>query len=358
MIKKPERTAAAVLSAAILTLTGCAQDISKTVPAASTTSGTSAVTTTAAETTTSVTTALETTEDTTTEASETSETTTEAPATETVTAETPAQTTAEEIIEVYKNYVFTDEYNEFLSKCVFVGDSICSGLKAYDILPAKNVLAQGNVAARSIYDYTFKVNGDEMSILAALLELRPEYVIFSMGMNDVNMTSEATFCENYGKLLSEVESFLPDTTLIVCSVTPITYGENGSLFARPDRIDGFNAALKEYLDASGKWIYCDIAHEMKNSLNLLKSQYLGSPDGVHLAPDAYYAILYQICERMVDGRIYNLDGTFTETKEQETPADTTVNTADLIEQPADAGESVSEIDDILSGTIILDDTID
>ena len=355
MRRKPERAAAAVLAAAVLTLTGCVQDISHTPPAVSETetaapAETTATTTATTTTTTAATTTTATT--TTTAVTTTEESTTESAAD----TDSTADTTTEEIVETYKTYVFTDEYNEFLSKCVFVGDSICSGLKAYDILPAKNVLAQGNVAARSIYDYTFKVNGDEMSILAALLELRPEYVIFSMGMNDVNMTSEQTFCDNYEKILSEVQSFLPDTTLIVCSITPITYGESGKLFAYPENIDSFNAAIKEYLDSTEKWIYCDIAHELKNSLNLLKSQYLGSPDGVHLAPDAYYAILYQVCERMVDGRVYNLDGTFTETKETEAVGTTSVpaDTSDLIEKP-ESDTTVSQSDDLLSGSIVLDD---
>ena len=58
--------------------------------------------------------------------------------------------TTEPIIEDYNSFVFSDEYNDFLSDCVFVGDSICSGLKLYEILPSKNVVAQGNVAARNI----------------------------------------------------------------------------------------------------------------------------------------------------------------------------------------------------------------
>ncbi len=364
MLKKPERIAAAVCTAAVLALGGCSHDISGHIPTASAPSAgtvpvasapssatSAAVTSTsaAASETTVTTTVSETTEETT-SVPETSADTSE-------TADTAQEAPAEEIIEVYKDYRFSDEYNDFISKCVFVGDSICSGLKAYDILPAKRVLAQGNVAARSIYDYTFKVNGDEMSILAALLELKPEYVVFSMGMNDVNMTSEATYCENYGKLLSEVESFLPDATLIVCSITPITYGETGKLFTRPEYIDSFNIAIKEYLDASGKWIYCDVAHEMKNSLNMLKSKYLGSADGVHLAPDAYYAILYQLCERMVDGRIYDpVTDTFEEPEKEEK---TIVSTSDLIEPPVTAGSTAKEKEpessDLLSGTIVLDD---
>ncbi len=362
MRSKSVCAAAALLAAAVVAASGCAQDISGSIPAAATVNIPDEVTATTAETTkkktttttteklTVVTTTEETSAtgtETTTEAETTKETETE-PAPETQASSAAATEPAPELVETYRSYPMSDAYNDFISKCVFVGDSICSGFKAYGILPPKNVLAQGNVAARSIYDYTFKVNGDEMSILAALLNLKPEYVVFSMGMNDVNMTSEQTYCENYGELLSQVESFLPDATLIVCSITPITYGDSGKLFTKPSNIDSFNAALKEYLDASKKWIYCDITHEMKNSLNLLKSNYLGSPDGVHLAPDAYYAIMYQICERMVDGKIYNADGTPAETTAAETTAKPPKSEAAV--QTADDGS-----EDLLSGTIIISD---
>lgn len=205
------------------------------------------------------------------------------------------------LTETYKNYTLTDDDIEFLSKCVFVGDSICRGLEAYDVIPKERVLAKGNVAARNIFDFTFTLNGSEMSLLSALVDLRPGYVVFSMGMNDVNMTSPQKFCENYGELLSQVQAFLPDAQLIVCSVTPITYT---SRFTSNANIDSFNAALKEYLASTENWIYADITHELKNSLNALKSGYCGADDGVHLSDDAYTAILYQICQRAVSGLVY------------------------------------------------------
>ncbi len=351
MRSKTGYAAAAVLAAAVLAFGGCAQDISGSIPAAATvnipdevTTTTAAATTKKTTTTTEKVTVVTTTAETTT----TTETVTESePETQTQAPDTAETEPAPELEGTYRSHPTSHAYNDFISKCVFVGDSICSGFKAYGILPPKNVLAQGNVAARSIYDYTFKVNGDEMSILAALLELKPEYVVFSMGMNDVNMTSEQTSCENYGELLSQVESFLPDATLIVCSITPITYGDSGKLFTKPANIDSFNAAIKEYLDATEKWIYCDITHEMKNSLNLLKSKYLGSPDGVHLAPDAYYAIMYQICERMVDGKLYNADGTPAETEPAETTKEPETEPA---VQTAD-----KDPEDLLSGTVIISD---
>lgn len=230
--------------------------------------------------------------------------------------------TTEPIIEDYNSFVFSDEYNDFLAECVFVGDSICSGLKLYEILPSKNVVAQGNVAARNIFDFSFKVGKEELSVLSALVNLKPKYVVFSMGMNDVNITSEKTFCDNYGELLSLTEGFLPEAKLIVCSVTPIT---TDSKFSTNENIDSFNSALKEYLDETEKWTYVDITRELKNSANALKTDYNGG-DGVHLAPAAYYAMLYQICERVVDGKVYDEEGNVTIITTSETKAPETTTT--------------------------------
>jgi len=377
-----KRNIITLAAAAVLAVSGCATDISKTLPPeteAVEVLATQTTTTTPEETTTPKPT-VTTTVTTTTTAEETFETTADPEASDTgdTSADTtsgPAEGTYSIYSDEYKSYPITGSYKDFISECVFVGDSICSGLKAYDIIPADRVCAVGNVAARNIFEdwVEFKVNGNKLPLISALVDLKPKYIVFSMGMNDVNMTSQTTFCKNYGEILSQVSSFLPDAKLIVLSVTPITYGENGKLFTTNDNIDSFNAALKEYLDGTEKWVYADVAHEMKNTHNMLKDNYLGSPDGVHLAPDAYYCILYQLCERMVDGKVYNFDGTFSYTddaiapvkppEETEEPAETTVpeDSAETTKktkktkETKDTDDTTGHDDGELSGVIRLDD---
>lgn len=214
----------------------------------------------------------------------------EKPQTESLNIET-TEPPEEELIEEYNTFTLTDEDNDLLSRCVFVGDSICSGLKVYDILPAKNVVAQGNIAARNIFDFTFIVDGGEQSLLSALVALKPEYIVFSMGMNDVNITSQDEFVQNYTDLLTMTESFLPDAKLIVLSITPI---DRNSSFTANENIDSFNENLSQALAESEKWLYVDVTPELKNSANALKTNY-SSGDGIHLAPDAYYAVLSELC---------------------------------------------------------------
>lgn len=199
--------------------------------------------------------------------------------------------TGSEIEEFYSSFDFSEEDYAFLGDCVFVGDSICSGLGHYGIIPMKNVIAQGNIAARNIFDFTFTVDGSELSLVSALVNANPKYVVFSMGINDVNITSEEEFAENYRQLLSTTEGFLPGAELIVVSVTPI---DVASTFTRNENIDNFNKALSEMIGENPKWHYVDATEELKNSENALKTNY-SSGDGIHLSPDAYYAVLYQLC---------------------------------------------------------------
>lgn len=196
-----------------------------------------------------------------------------------------------EIEEFYSTFEFLDSDYDFLGECVFVGDSICSGLGHYGIIPMERVVAQGNIAARNIFDFTFTVAGGEQSLLSALVNANPKYVVFSMGINDVNITSEQEFADNYREILKMTEGFLPNARLIILSVTPI---DKNSTFTTNEKIDKFNEVLASVADESDRWFYADVTKELKNSDNALKTNY-SSGDGIHLAPDAYYAVLYQLC---------------------------------------------------------------
>ncbi|MCR5305995.1 MAG: hypothetical protein K6E36_05800 [Oscillospiraceae bacterium] len=203
--------------------------------------------------------------------------------------------TAKTTVSTTRSGKLSESDQAFLADCVFVGDSICSGLSVYKILPAKNVVAKGSVGVRSIFDYTFKVNGGSYGVVQALTLLKPKTVIFSMGMNDINMTTKEKYCENYKNLLTKVQAALPNAKLCVASITPIT---TASKFSTNTKIDGYNAAIRDYLAANyPSWHYVNVAPGLKNEYNALRSNYT-SGDGIHLAPAAYQVILSQVCRQL------------------------------------------------------------
>lgn len=247
-------------------------------------------------TTTSATTTTTTQTTTTTTTTETTTTTTETSQSAVTIGELPlygsAETTAAPEPDAYG---LTAEDYAFLSDTVFVGDSICSGLRVYGILPNDNVVAKGCVAARNIFEYTFDVRGNEIGVAYAMSVLQPRYVVFSMGMNDINMTSPEVYCENYDNLMQTIRSVLPDTVFYVASITPIAAD---SEFSSNERIDLFNATIKEHLNGTGSG-FVDVATGLKTWGNALDPVYSGG-DGIHLAPDAYYVYLNQLCDQLVD----------------------------------------------------------
>lgn len=252
-----------------------------------TTTTTASTTTTPATTTTSATT---TTATTTTTSATTASTAAPTAVTTVSTGTTDAVTTNS-----YGGYALSDSDQALLKSCVFVGDSICHGLEAYKILPDNNVLAAGNIGVRSIMDYQFKVSGKNYNVVQALAVLKPKYVIFSMGMNDINMTSSAKYCENYKKLLTQVQQVLPNAVLCVASITPIS---NDSTFSTNKKIDSYNKAISDYLTNNYPgWHYLDLTKRLKNQWNGLYVSY-SSGDGIHLSPAAYSAYLYQVCEQL------------------------------------------------------------
>ncbi len=221
-------------------------------------------------------------------------------------AETEASDTAEaadeaasevggvSIEEQYSSYTFSEEDEAYLDTCLFVGDSICGGLSHYGILPADHVISKGSVAARNIFDFKFGIGDSETDVLTAILNQKQDHIIFSMGMNDVNMTDAETYVANYFNLLTMVAAYCPDSELIVLSITPILADSD---FSANEKIDSYNAAIKDAIEKDGKpnWKYIDISPELKNSAGGLKSSY-ESGDGIHLAQAAYYAYLWQIVQ--------------------------------------------------------------
>ena len=210
------------------------------------------------------------------------------------------------------DYPLSLEYQEFFSKCVFVGDSICSGLKNWGILPPENVYAQGNVGVRNVFDdwVTYEFNGKETCVADILKELQPEYIVCWMGMNDVNFFGADTYIEKYDEFITTVHEVTPYSKFIVLSTTPVAYREDGKIFTYNTDIDAFNEALKDYCIKERKATYVDVAHPFREWDGTLKQEYLGTADGVHLNKSAYIPMLYAFGQRAVDGKEWQSDGTF------------------------------------------------
>lgn len=181
----------------------------------------------------------------------------------------------------------------FADKALFVGDSICRGFTAYNVVKAKNVYAAGSVSARNFFEMEFHYYGEPTGYAEVLEQTQPETVILSMGMNDVNLTTAEQYCNNYRKIIDFTLEH-SSAKVYVCAITPIN-----SNFAEHSRIDAFNMAMKNYISENlGQRVgFVDFGYLLKNSDNMLSAG-LDSGDGVHLAPECYFIAMLEICSQL------------------------------------------------------------
>lgn len=190
-------------------------------------------------------------------------------------------------------YCLSDTETAFADKALFVGDSVCRGFSAYNIVKAKNVYAAGSTGVRNFFDKDFFYSGKETAYKDVLASLEPETVVLWMGLNDVNMTTSDEYCENYGKLI-DLSLENSSANIYVCSITPIS-----SDFTDNSRIDEFNAKIKSFISKNyDKRVgYIDLNDILKDENGKL-AQGLDSGDGIHLSPECYYVIMRYICQKL------------------------------------------------------------
>lgn len=190
-------------------------------------------------------------------------------------------------------YCLSDTETAFADKSLFVGDSVCRGFSAYNIVKAKSVYAAGSTGVRNFFDKNFFYSGKETAYKDVLSELEPETVILWMGLNDVNMTSADEYCENYNKII-DLTLDNSSANIYVCSITPIS-----SDFADNSRIDEFNKEIKSFISKNyDKRVgFINLSDLLKDENGKL-AQGLDSGDGIHLSPECYYVIMRYICQQL------------------------------------------------------------
>ncbi len=174
---------------------------------------------------------------------------------------------------------------------VVIGDSIASGYHLYEFIPEEHGLASGNAAIRSLHDYTYTYNGREnMDVTDIIADMKPAYILMSMGMNDINLISAETYTATYQE---EIEAFLavsPDSDIVVAAITPIEYANS---FVPVTKLIEYNTALEQMVQGIGRAnvVYFDAFNLLADPSTLgLKSEF-SAGDGIHLSTKAYETML-------------------------------------------------------------------
>ena len=176
------------------------------------------------------------------------------------------------------DYTITKAMYKYFDQFALVGDSVCSGFASAGYFKQENNLARPSIAAWNIHQFLITSNDLSTDVLVHLYNKQPKYVLFSMGLNDVNLTTKEQFVENYMQLLYQCKQASPNSEFIIMAITPVR-----RKFCKNEKIDEYNTALANAV----KYSYCKHYHFvdptdlLKGNDNKLREKY-AFEDGTHL----------------------------------------------------------------------------
>ena len=175
----------------------------------------------------------------------------------------------------------------YFDDAVFVGDSITTGIKFYDIMSNTTVLAGTGIGLNNILTNEFINDGDKkITILQALEIEKPKKIYLMLGANSLRAGTDWAI-GRYAKVVDAIMQQHPDSILYLQSVLPI----NEPIFEqRYDQeitnaiIDEFNLALCDMAEQKGIY-YLDVNSIFRDSDGGMPAEY--TPDGLHIKSAQY-----------------------------------------------------------------------
>jgi lysophospholipase L1-like esterase len=180
---------------------------------------------------------------------------------------------------------------DYFNDCVFVGDSIIKSLSGYLILDESAVIAKIGISPRKILDTPFNTYYGNMTALEALQKTNANKIYILLGSNSLDSSSSSEdekILKYYGEFLDSIQTTLPNTTLYVISITPVT--DHCKYKLNNERITKFNTKLYSLCTQRGVYYVDAYSQWFDEDGQLLKEYY--EPDGLHLRHNG--------CDKLLD----------------------------------------------------------
>lgn len=115
----------------------------------------------------------------------------------------------------------------YFDNCAFVGDSLTVGLSGYGFISEKNVIADIGMNIDKINTATIASPNPDIpakTVIELLKERNPETVYIMLGSNGIAWLSNEYMITEYGKFVEKVQAELPEATIYILSIPPVTEG--------------------------------------------------------------------------------------------------------------------------------------
>ena len=188
-------------------------------------------------------------------------------------------------VNVYDDGV-TLEYNgntdgNYLADCIFLGDSRYVAIYNYGYMPAESVLAK--VGTNHSAAMTEKAdNGYTMNDF--LTTHKAGVIYIGYGVNSLH-SSDKSFMDSYNTLVDKVQSYCPDSKIVICSIWPVEDDGAYSATVSNELCEKFNSLLYEMAKDRGLY-YLNFDEILKDDDGTMVNLF-NSGDGLHYNKGAY-----------------------------------------------------------------------
>ncbi len=179
------------------------------------------------------------------------------------------------------------ENDGFYDGTLFVGDSITTGISAYNGSESFNYNMPANVLADKGYTI-----GKIMLRKDEIVAYNPTRMFILVGSNDLNSSNPDidSISKKYISAVQTLQEALPNTKIYIMLTLPINSKYEAKASIRNDKITEFDARLVELCNQNGIY-YIDMATSLKGEDGMLIPEL--TEDGLHLK-GKYYGFWYNI----------------------------------------------------------------
>ena len=195
-------------------------------------------------------------------------------------AEAEADNQAEGSGSLYTLGESQDAGQGYIDSLTFLCDSSAIGLRDYAILSGGTATTQvwgsaaGNVSARNFTDFTirYQAEGTDLTPAQAAAKAQPARLVMILGADGLDGMDEQSFVDGYAALIRSIQEASPNTQIIVCSISSVTTGYNGTDGVNANVIRSVNEWIQAVCVRTGAW-YCDTASAVNDRAGWLDSEY-------------------------------------------------------------------------------------
>lgn len=189
----------------------------------------------------------------------------------------PAQTATGQLITLSET---KDAGQGYIDSLTFLCDSATIGLRDYGLLSDGLATTQvwgsqsGSLPAAELADCLIRYPGDGSQIRPAdaAMVAKPSILVISVGQDGLASVDQQSFIQSYEALIQSIRAASPGTVIVCCSITNLGPSYAGSDGLTRDGISWANDWVQQVCKDTGAY-FCDVASEMRDSTNVLDSNY-------------------------------------------------------------------------------------